>query len=108
MEAAEGSYVPTDAGYAVTGRKRPAPPADARPVDASDDLQLLEVIAVRSGTKLAALVIALRGTAAVASERDPHRGLREGGAGTLPEPAVVSAEPAAYGLGGTARNRGHV
>lgn len=50
----------TDAGYAVIGRKRPAPPDDVPPVDVTGDLQLLDGIAVRPGTKLAALVTALR------------------------------------------------
>ncbi|MBK6974560.1 MAG: DUF3489 domain-containing protein [Sterolibacteriaceae bacterium] len=43
----------------LSGRKRPAPPIDAEPANAVDDLQLLEGIPVRSGTKLAALVVAL-------------------------------------------------
>ena len=50
----------TDAGCAVAGRKRPAPTEDAPPVDTPDALQLLEGIPVRLGTKLAALVVALR------------------------------------------------
>ena len=50
----------TDAGYVVIGRQRPAPPADVPPLDATGDLQLLAGIAVRPGTKLAALVTALR------------------------------------------------
>ncbi len=52
----------TDAGYAVAGRKRPAPPEaeGIQKVDTPDDLQLLEGIPVRPGTKLAALVLALR------------------------------------------------
>jgi hypothetical protein len=52
----------TDAGYAVAGRKRPVPPAAAgiQELDAPDGLQLLEGIPVRPGTKLAALVAALR------------------------------------------------
>ena len=36
------------------------PPDDVQPVDTTNDLQLLGGIPVRSGTKLAALVIALR------------------------------------------------
>ena len=50
----------TDAGYAAIGQQRPAPQGDVQPVDATDDLQLLEGIPVRPGTKLAALVMALR------------------------------------------------
>ena len=60
METGDGGYVLTDAGYAVAGRKRPAPPEDLQPVETPDDLQLLEGIPVRPGTKLAALVVALR------------------------------------------------
>ncbi len=36
------------------------PPDDVQPMDATDDFQLLEGIPIRPGTKLAALVIALR------------------------------------------------
>lgn len=48
--------------YAVAGRKRPAPPTaeGIQEMDTPDDLQLLEGIPVRPGTKLAALVVALR------------------------------------------------
>jgi hypothetical protein len=60
IEASDGGFVLTDAGYAVAGRKRPAPPQAAQEMDAPDDLQLLESIPVRPGTKLAALVVALR------------------------------------------------
>jgi hypothetical protein len=60
IEPADGDYLLTDAGYAAIGQLRPVPPDDVQPVDATDDLQLLEGIPVRSGTKLAALVIALR------------------------------------------------
>jgi hypothetical protein len=51
----------TDAGYAVAGRKRPAPPEakGIQEMDTPDDLQLLDGILVRPGTKLAALVVAL-------------------------------------------------
>jgi Protein of unknown function (DUF3489) len=45
---------------ALLQRQRPVPPDDVQPVDTTNDLQLLEGIPVRSGTKLAALVIALR------------------------------------------------
>ncbi|MEK0086125.1 DUF3489 domain-containing protein [Benzoatithermus flavus] len=60
IEAGDGGYVLTDASYAVAGRKRPAPPEDIQTLDAPDALQLLEGIPVRPGTKLAALVVALR------------------------------------------------
>lgn len=60
IEAGDGGYVLTDTGYAVVGRKRPAPPEDLQPVEPPDALQLLEGIPVRPGTKLAALVVALR------------------------------------------------
>ena len=62
IEASDGGFVLTDAGYAVAGRKRPAPPAaeGIQEMDTPDDLQLLEGIPVRPGTKLAALVVALR------------------------------------------------
>jgi len=62
IEASDGGFVLTDAGYAVAGRKRPAP-AEAEGIQEMDtvgDLQLLEGIPVRPGTKLAALVVALR------------------------------------------------
>jgi len=60
IEPADDGHVMTDAGYAAIGRQRPVPPIDVQPVDTTDDLQLLEGIPVRPGTKLAALVIALR------------------------------------------------
>lgn len=62
IEAGDGGYVLTDAGYAVAGRKRPAQPEaeGIQEMDTPDDLQLLEGIPVRPGTKLAALVVALR------------------------------------------------
>lgn len=60
IEPADGGHALTDAGYAAICQQRPAPPDDVQPVDAIDDLQLLEGIPVRSGTKLAALVMALR------------------------------------------------
>jgi hypothetical protein len=59
IEPADGVHVLTDAGYAAIGQQRPAPP-DEVPVDNIGDLQLLEGIPVRPGTKLAALVMALR------------------------------------------------
>ena len=60
IEPADGGHLLTDAGYAAIGQQRPAPRDDAQPVDITDDLQLLEGIPVRPGTKLAALVVALR------------------------------------------------
>lgn len=60
IEPADSGHVLTDAGYAVIGRQRPMPPDDAQPMDATDDLQLLDGIPIRPGTKLAALVMALR------------------------------------------------
>lgn len=50
----------TDAGYAAIGRQRPAPADAIQNLDTVGDLQLLEGIPVRPGTKLAALVVALR------------------------------------------------
>lgn len=60
IEPAADGHVLTDAGYAAIGQQRPVPPDDVQPIDATDDLQLLEGIPVRPGTKLAALVTALR------------------------------------------------
>jgi len=60
IEVGDGGYVLTDAGYAVAGRKRPAPPENIQKLDTPDALQLLAGIPVRPGTKLAALVVALR------------------------------------------------
>lgn len=60
IKPADDGHVMTDAGYAAIGRQRPVPPDDVQPVDTTNDLQLLEGIPVRSGTKLAALVIVLR------------------------------------------------
>lgn len=60
IEPADDGHVLTDAGYAAIGQQRPVPPDDVQPMDAIDDLQLLEGIPVRPGTKLAALVLALR------------------------------------------------
>ena len=56
----DDGHVLTDAGYAAIGQQWPVPPDDVQPMDAIDDLQLLEGIPVRPGTKLAALVMALR------------------------------------------------
>ena len=60
IEPADGGHVLTDAGYAAIGQQRPAPADDVQPMDTIGDLQLLEGIPVRPGTKLAALVLALR------------------------------------------------
>lgn len=60
IEPADDGHFMTDAGYAAIGRQRPVPPDDVQPVDTTSSLQLLEGIPVRPGTKLAALVIALR------------------------------------------------
>jgi hypothetical protein len=60
IEPADGGHMLTDAGYAAIGQQRPAPPDGVQPMDTTDDLQLLEGIPVRPGTKLAALVLALR------------------------------------------------
>lgn len=60
IEPADSGHVLTDAGYAVIGQQRPMPPDDTQPMDATDDLQLLDGIPIRPGTKLAALVMALR------------------------------------------------
>ena len=60
IEPADGGHVLTDAGYAAIGHQRPMPPDDVQPMDTTDDLQLLDGIPVRPGSKLAALVVALR------------------------------------------------
>jgi len=60
IEPADVGHLLTDAGYAAIGLRRPVPPDDVQPMDTIDDLQLLEGIPVRPGTKLAALVVALR------------------------------------------------
>ena len=60
IEPAGDGHVLTDAGYAAIGHQRTAPPDDVHSVDTIDDLQLLEGIPVRPGTKLAAMVVALR------------------------------------------------
>ncbi|TQN07154.1 uncharacterized protein DUF3489 [Acidovorax temperans] len=60
IEPAGGGHVLTDAGYAAIGQQRPMPPDDVQPMDTTDDLQLLDGIPVRPGSKLAALVVALR------------------------------------------------
>lgn len=60
IEPADGGHVLTDAGYEAIGQQQPAPPDGVQPVDTIGDLQLLEGIPVRPGTKLAALVMGLR------------------------------------------------
>ena len=60
IEPADGGHTLTETGYAAIGQQRPALPDDVQPVDTTDDLQLLEGIPIRPGTKLAALVVALR------------------------------------------------
>ncbi len=60
VEPADGGHLLTDAGYAAIGQQRAVPPDDVQPVDATGDLQLLEGIPVRPGSKLAALIVALR------------------------------------------------
>ena len=60
IEPADDGHLMTDAGYAAIGQQRPMPPDDVQPMDTTDDLQLLDGIPVRPGTKLAALVMALR------------------------------------------------
>lgn len=60
LEPADGGHMLTDAGYAAIGQQRPVPQDDVQSVDTIGDLQLLEGIPVRPGTKLAALVMALR------------------------------------------------
>ena len=60
IEPADGGHVLTDAGYAAIGQQRPMPPDDVQPMDATDDLKFLEGIPIRTGTKLAAMVVALR------------------------------------------------
>ncbi|TLS19600.1 MAG: DUF3489 domain-containing protein [Betaproteobacteria bacterium] len=59
IEPADIGHLLTDAGYAAIGLQRPGPPDDVQPMETTDDLQLLEGIPVRPGTKLAALVMAL-------------------------------------------------
>ena len=60
IEPAADGHALTDSGYAAVGRQRPAPPDAIQGPDTAGDLQLLEGIPVRPGTKLAALVMALR------------------------------------------------
>lgn len=60
IEPADDGHMLTDAGYAAIGQERPVRPDDVQSVDTIGDLQLLDGIPVRPGTKLAALVMALR------------------------------------------------
>lgn len=60
IEPADDCHRLTAAGYAAIGLQQPLPQDDVQRMDAIDDLQLLEGIPVRPGTKLAALVVALR------------------------------------------------
>ena len=60
IEPADGYHVLTDAGYAAIGQQRPVPPDGVAKCGTTDDLQLLDGIPIRPGTKLAALVIELR------------------------------------------------
>ena len=60
IEPADDGHVMTDAGYAAIGQERPVRPDDVQSVDTIGDLQLLDGIPVLPGTKLAALVMALR------------------------------------------------
>lgn len=60
IEPADGGHVLTDAGYVAIGLQRSVPPDGVQPMDTIVDLQLLEGIPIRPGTKLAALVVALR------------------------------------------------
>lgn len=60
IEPADDGHVLTDAGYVAIGLQRSTPPDGVQPMDIIGDLQLLEGIPVRPGTKLAALVMALR------------------------------------------------
>lgn len=60
IEPADGGHTLIDAGYAAIGLQRTAQPDEVQPMDNTDDLQRLEGIPVRPGTKLAALVLALR------------------------------------------------
>src|SRR6218665_3522829 len=60
IEPAGDGHALTDAGFAAVGRQRPVPLDAVQKLDTTGDLQLLECIPVRPGTKLAALVVALR------------------------------------------------
>lgn len=60
IKPADDGHVMTDAGYTAIGQQRPMPPDDVQLMNTTGDLQLLEGIPVRPGTKLAAMVVALR------------------------------------------------
>lgn len=60
IEPTADGHVLTDAGYAAIGRQRPTPADAFQKLDTVGDIQLLEGIPVRPGTKIAALVMALR------------------------------------------------
>lgn len=60
IEPADDGHVMTDAGYAAIGQQRPVRRDDVQPMEVTDDLQLLDGIPIRPGTKLATLVMALR------------------------------------------------
>ena len=60
IEPGDGCHLLTDAGYAAVGQQRPVPKDDVQPMTAVNDLQLLEGIPIRPGSKLAALVMSLR------------------------------------------------
>ena len=60
IEPADDGHVLSDAGYVAIGLQRSTPPDGIQPMDTIGDLQLLEGIPIRPGTKLAALVMALR------------------------------------------------
>lgn len=60
IESADDGHVLTDAGFTAISQQRPVPQDDVQSVDTIGDPQLLEGITVRPGTKLAALVVALR------------------------------------------------
>lgn len=51
IEASDGGFVLTDAGYAAIGQQRPAPQDEVQPVNTIDDLQVLEGIPIRPGIK---------------------------------------------------------
>ena len=60
IKPGDGGHLLTDAGYVAIGLQRSAPPDGVQPVDTIGDLQLPEGIPIRPGTKLAALMMALR------------------------------------------------
>jgi hypothetical protein len=60
IEPASDGHALTDAGFAAIGRQRLVPPDAVQKLETTGDIQLLDGIPVRHGTKLAALVVALR------------------------------------------------